>query len=90
MTGVEGRVAAFVREELLAPQGRAGEELGADTSLFRTGIVDSFGLLSLVTFLEQEYGISVRDEEMVPENFDSVATIAAFVARRSAGKGGAT
>lgn len=88
MTDTERRITAFIQEDLLASQGRAGEEVTTQTSLFRTGIIDSFGLLSLVTFLEAEFGFTVRDEEMVPENFDSVATIAAFVAARSAPGGG--
>ena len=55
-----------------------------DTSFVRRGIIDSTGFLELVTFLEQTWGISVADEEMVPENLDSLNRIEAFVRRKLA------
>jgi acyl carrier protein len=45
-------------------------------------VVDSTGFLELVTFLEERYGFAVQDEEMVPENLDSLNNIAAYVARK--------
>jgi len=76
---IEGIISDYIATELLAPQGRAQETVTPQTSLFRTGIVDSFGLLAMVQYLEHRFGVVVRDEEMVPENFDSVSTIARFV-----------
>ena len=55
-----------------------------DVSLMQTGVIDSTGVLELIFFLEEKFGIKVADEEMVPENLDSVAAIASFVARRKA------
>jgi len=54
------------------------------TSFLDRGIIDSTGVLELVTFVEGEYGIAVADEDMVPANFDSIAALAAFVARKRA------
>jgi len=56
--------------------------LADDTSFLEEGIVDSTGVLELVEWLEETYGIQVEDDELVPENLDSVARIAAYVARK--------
>jgi acyl carrier protein len=58
--------------------------LDDSVSLMQTGVIDSTGVLELIFFLQEKYGIEVADEEMVPENLDSVRNIAAFVARKSA------
>ena len=61
--------------------------LADDTSLSDAGIIDSAGMLEIVMYLEQEWGIEVADEEMLRENFDSVAGIAAFLSRKRAASG---
>ena len=54
-----------------------------DTSSFlETGIIDSTGILELVSFLEETFGISVADEELVPENLDSIANIVAYLQKK--------
>lgn len=57
-------------------------ELQGDTSLLEEGIVDSTGVLDVILFVEQTFGISVADEDVVPDNFDSVNKIAAYVDRK--------
>ena len=66
-----------------------GEKLSITptTSLLSEGILDSTGVLELVTFLEEEFGIQVGDTEMVPENLDSIANLTAFVQRKLAAPG---
>lgn len=59
--------------------------LADDASLMEKGIVDSTGVLELVSHIEATYGIKVADAEMVPENLDSVNEIVAFVTRKRAG-----
>ena len=54
-----------------------------EESLLDAGIVDSMGVLELVGFLEQEFGLKVTDEELTPENFSSVLSLSEFVKRRS-------
>jgi acyl carrier protein len=54
------------------------------SSFLDRGVIDSTGVLELVTFVEGEYGISVADEEIVPANFDTVNALAGFVARKKA------
>jgi acyl carrier protein len=53
-----------------------------DTSLLDQGIVDSTGVLEVISFLETTFGIQVLDEEMLPDNLDSIGRITAFVAKK--------
>jgi acyl carrier protein len=53
-----------------------------DTSFMGSGIIDSTGILELIMFLETAYGIKLDNEEMIPENLDSVDRVAQFVARK--------
>ena len=54
------------------------------SSFLDGGVIDSTGVLELVTFVEDEYGITVADEEIVPANFDTVNALAGFVAHKTA------
>ena len=54
------------------------------SSLLAQGIIDSTGVLELVSFVEDRFGISVQDEELVPANFDSLAALCAYVERKRA------
>jgi acyl carrier protein len=58
--------------------------LNSADSLLERGIMDSTGVLELVAFLEEQFGIDVADDELVPENLDSVNQITAFVGRKQA------
>jgi len=51
-------------------------------SFLDEGIIDSLGVIELVTFVEKQFGISVADHELVPDNFDSVAKLDAYVQRK--------
>ena len=62
------------------------EELANDASFLEEGIVDSTGILELVMFVEEAFGLSVQDEDIVPENFDSVESLTRFV-RQANGAG---
>jgi acyl carrier protein len=58
--------------------------LEAHTSLVENGIIDSTGILELVNFLEETFGIEVEDEELVPENLGSIANVAQYLATKQA------
>ncbi len=77
--GVRDKVRAFIGKSFYVA--KAGD-LGDEDSLLDRGIVDSTAVLEIIAFLEGTYGIAVADEEMLPENLDSIANIAAFVARK--------
>ena len=57
-------------------------QLGDDDSLLENGLIDSTGVLELVTKIEETYGFSVEDNELVPENLDSVSALTRFVERK--------
>ena len=77
---------AELRRFILANYLLSGDEslLGDGESLTGRGILDSTGALELVMHLEERYGIKVQDEELHPDNLDSVEKIAAFVERKRA------
>jgi acyl carrier protein len=61
------------------------KNLMEDTSLIEYGIIDSTGILELVAFVEERFDVAVPDEELVPENFDSILNLANYIARKSNG-----
>jgi acyl carrier protein len=58
------------------------DEFEDDESFLRAGILDSTGVLELVAFLEQEFEIRVADDELVPDNLDSLSAVVAYVERK--------
>ncbi|WP_319417167.1 acyl carrier protein [Marispirochaeta aestuarii] len=58
-------------------------------SFLEKGIIDSTGILELISYLEETYTISVEDDELIPENLDSVNAVDAFVRRKLNGAGSA-
>ncbi|MHC1550420.1 acyl carrier protein [Phyllobacterium sp. K27] len=63
--------------------GDTSHPLDDTTSLIETDIIDSTGVLELVTYLEDTFQISVQDAEIVPSNLDSIANIASYVANKT-------
>ena len=57
-------------------------EITDATALLEDGVLDSLGILELVTFLQDEIGVGVEDDELLPENFTSIDAIASFVASK--------
>jgi acyl carrier protein len=62
--------------------GDASPLSGDDVSLLDSGIIDSVGVMELVAYLESDHGLTIADEELVPENLDSVDNLAVFVSRK--------
>ncbi|WP_257307349.1 acyl carrier protein [Geothrix campi] len=52
---------------------------GDAASFLQEGIIDSLGVMELVTYVEKQYGISVADDELLPSNFDSVSQLSAYI-----------
>jgi acyl carrier protein len=61
-----------------------GKEIKIDpeSSLIKSGIVDSLSLLRLISFLEEKFGIVIDDEDVVPENFDTIKIMESLVAEK--------
>lgn len=77
---IAGRVRGFLVDTFLL-----GDDDGFadDESLLDSGIVDSTGVMEVVAFLEESFGIEIDDDELVADNLDSVQRLAAFVARKA-------
>ena len=56
-----------------------GFQYGDDASFLEEGIIDSLGIIELVTFVEKKFNISVADHELLPTNFDSVSKLSSFI-----------
>lgn len=64
-----------------------GDHFTDDDSLLDQGVIDSVTMVDLITFLESRFGFQIEDEEMTPENFDSLNAIVAFVESKQADVG---
>ena len=58
------------------------DHLKEDTSFLESGIVDSTGILELVAFLEETFNIKLEDDELIPENLDSICNVAGYLERK--------
>ena len=84
-TATEATIRAFLLEEVLYD--RQLKELSPTENLIERGLLDSLGILKTVTFCEEQFGITIPDDQVLPDNMESVRAIAKMVeARRQAGK----
>lgn len=81
------RIASYVKTELAKGRGRTA--IGVDEDLLELGLLDSISLVRLVAHLETTFEIEVLDEDLMPENFQTITSISAYVERRLAALGGA-
>ena len=79
MSDLKEDIKAFVIENFLFG---SDDGLEDTTSFMDEGIIDSTGILELIGFLEEEYSISVEDEELIPENLDSLNNVVAYLRRK--------
>ena len=77
---ISSSVENYIVEELIV--GDKNQKLDYDQSLVNSGVIDSLAILRLITFLEENFDITVEDEEVVPENFDTINIITEFVANK--------
>lgn len=80
MTEHKTKIRNFIVENFLFGDANG---LADDTSFLREGIIDSTGILELVAFLENEFPITVDDEELVPENLDSINSLAIYLEKKT-------
>jgi acyl carrier protein len=81
-TNIKDQIRRFVIDQFLFGE---GTDLSNDASFLEKGIIDSTGVLELVAFLVKAFGINVGDEELLPDNLDSVDAAGAFVQRKLGG-----
>ncbi len=82
MNNVEDAIKKFILENFLFTSDPGA--ISNDTSFLEKGIVDSTGVLELVGFLEETFHIDIEDDEVVPDNLDSINSLADFVQRKKA------
>ncbi len=75
------KIKAFVVDNFLFGD---GSYLKDDTSFLEERIIDSTGVLQIISFLEEEYAININDDEILPENLDSLSNITSFINRKLA------
>ena len=74
-TNVKNKVKEYILKETLSDV----KNIEDDTLIFETGLLDSMGLLFLIEYLKEEFGVETQDEELVVENFESINSIVAYV-----------
>jgi acyl carrier protein len=77
---LNSQIRAFILEKF--PLARK-QQLKNSDALLESGILDSLGVLDLVSFVEREFSIAVSDDELVPENFHTIDRIVAFIESKS-------
>lgn len=80
MTDIQAKVRGFIQDNFI--MGAKAAEFGPGDSFLDLHLIDSTGFLELITYLEETFGIVVKDEEMLPENLDSLQAIDAYLARK--------
>lgn len=81
---IENKIKSYIAKNLLF----SGDEFkySNDVSFLEEGIVDSLGVMELVSFVEDQFGVTVDDQEITPDNFDSVSKLAVYVRSKLNGK----
>ncbi len=73
---MKDQIRTYIMENILL--GSADQSIADDDSFLEKGIIDSTGILELVAFVEDEFDIEVGDEELIPDNFDSIEKLAVY------------
>jgi len=79
MNDLKEKIRAFIIENFLFGN---DDGLNDEASFLEEGIIDSTGILELVSFLEEEFGITVEDEDLVPENLDSINNVTSYLQQK--------
>ena len=76
---IRQKVSAFIKKNYLFDESKI---IDPAASLMGTGVLDSTGILELITFVEDEFGVAFSDEELTSENFDSLDRVASVLERK--------
>ena len=77
---IKQQIIDFITNNFLFDDAQAS--LNEKESLLETGVIDSTGVLELIAFIEETYGIKVEDEEIIPENLDTILDITYFIKQK--------
>lgn len=84
MTDYTDTIRNFIQNEMIGR--KAATALSPSDSLIEKGIIDSMGVQVLIGYLEKEFGIRIVDTEIVPENFETIKSVADFVSTKLAAR----
>ncbi|MHB8790242.1 MAG: acyl carrier protein [Desulfobulbaceae bacterium] len=76
---IQDKLLAFITSSFMVER----EEIDLDKSMIDEGIIDSFGLIEIASFMEKEFNMQVREEQMIRSNFGSVHKIVDFIKRET-------
>ena len=77
---IEGTITKYLKDKLLYK--KEIKDIQPNESLLDSGLIDSVGIFELVSFLEEHFDVLIEDEEVIPENFDNINSIVAFIKRK--------
>jgi len=80
-TDIKAQLTQFIVDNFMLAR---SVDVAATPSFLEAGIIDSTGVLELVQFIEDTFSLSVADEEMLPDNLDSLANLARFIQQKTA------
>jgi acyl carrier protein len=80
MMGIKEKIRSFISENFLFGDSKSFKD---DASFLEEGVIDSTGVLELVAFIEETFSIIVEDDELIPENLDSLVNIENFLQRKN-------
>jgi acyl carrier protein len=80
---IESKVRDYIVRHLMLKH--SGADLSLEQPLLESGIMTSFGIVELVTYLEQTFGVTIDDYDVIPENFQTVSSIASLVRAKQGG-----
>ena len=80
---IKAKIRAYILESFL--YGGSDDAVADDDSFLEKGIIDSTGILELVGFIEETFSVKVADEELIPENMDSINKLGHFIAGKTVG-----
>jgi acyl carrier protein len=81
---IGSRIRRFILKHF--PLARKQPTVENESSLLESGIIDSLGVLDMVSFIEEEFKITINEEDLLAENFESIASMTAFVASKGYGQ----
>ena len=76
-TAIKGKIKGYILENFL--YGGSSDQIADDDSFLEKGSIDSTGILELVGFVEETFAVKVADEDLVPENMDSINRLGEFI-----------
>ena len=85
MSNIASEITAFIFENFLF--GDLTKTIDPAESFLETGVVDSTGILELIAFSEENFGIEILDEEILPDNLDSINKLTSFITKKLENKG---